>query len=234
MKVRFGLVCSVCSLLYSGQGTSIRSERRSQLKDAGTGVWQSVKEMWSWMTSNGEISLEFFVMSKCPDARTCEQTFLPVLKDLAPLVRTKFTYIGKDEGTEVSCMHGADECAGNMQRLCAQKAELKQLAAFALCQDQDQSAIPGSGEACATQAGIAAQDLQKCVADTGEELLKASVRRAAGLSVSTSCTLQVAEETFCVHDGDWTNCNCGPDKAECLKQKVCELSTHHRKGEFCS
>eukprot|EP00438_Fugacium_kawagutii_P008236 Skav226255 [mRNA] locus=scaffold2708:78602:79765:- [translate_table: standard] len=49
------------------------------------------------------VQVEFFVMSKCPDAKACEDTFLPagVLQDLRSLVEVEFIYIGTEEA-EVS------------------------------------------------------------------------------------------------------------------------------------
>ncbi|CAL1168489.1 unnamed protein product [Cladocopium goreaui] len=85
------------------------------------GLWQSVNSMLRWMMGTNKVQVEFFVMSKCPDAKACEDSFLPVLQDLRSLVDLKFTYIGSAEGQEVQCMHGPSECEGDKQRLCIQQ-----------------------------------------------------------------------------------------------------------------
>lgn len=39
--------------------------------------------------------------------------------------------------------------------------------------------------------------------------LQASVQKASDLSITTSCTLRVNDDTFCVHDGIWRDCGLG-------------------------
>ena len=53
------------------------------------------------------VPVEFFVMSKCPDARMCGEVFGPALKELAPALDLRFSYIADSEKGGFSCMHGA-------------------------------------------------------------------------------------------------------------------------------
>lgn len=188
------------------------------------------------MMGTNKVQVEFFVMSKCPDAKACEDSFLPVLQDLRSLVDLKFTYIGSAEGQEVQCMHGPSECEGDKQRLCIQQvASVEHLITFAQCQDRDQSAITSNGEACAKESSFLKEDLDDCVKKDGDKLLKASVQKASDLFVQTCCTVWVADEAFCVHDGTWKDCgSCGSDKAACLKEKVCALSSDPQKSAVCN
>mmetsp|Transcript_3126 Transcript_3126/g.7276 ORF Transcript_3126/g.7276 Transcript_3126/m.7276 type:complete len:246 (-) Transcript_3126:122-859(-) len=238
-------VCLLLALLLCAGGTSIVArDLRSDAWNQRSDVWQTVRQMMSWLfpsslsdsSASPKVVVEFFVMSKCPDAELCEETFLPVLRDLAGLVEVKFTYIGTVKGTDVECMHGPPECAGDRQRLCVQEtATVPELLSFALCQDKDRAKIPQNGEACATTAGLDTAEVTACWSGTsGDELLKASVKHAAAESIQTSCTVQIQSKDFCVHDGVWRDCgSCGSDKAACLKTKVCGLSKDPRKSEFC-
>ena len=74
----------------------------------------------------GLVKLELAVASKCPDASRCENTFLPqLLASVGDLVDdVSLTFIAESNASEASgftCMHGADECMGNMVQLCAQR-----------------------------------------------------------------------------------------------------------------
>lgn len=82
------------------------------------------------------------VMSACPDAILCESVFDNVLKKVGGKVDLSLTFIGRyvlhqlihhstspqscrpntsEPDFGVTCMHGANECAGNVQELCAMK-----------------------------------------------------------------------------------------------------------------
>eukprot|EP00933_Yihiella_yeosuensis_P047157 TRINITY_DN42859_c0_g1_i1.p1 TRINITY_DN42859_c0_g1~~TRINITY_DN42859_c0_g1_i1.p1 ORF type:complete len:240 (-),score=49.29 TRINITY_DN42859_c0_g1_i1:206-925(-) len=230
------LVCFLCMfLLFPAEAGSlqklgiqrhIRRERNMQLDT---------------MKSN-LVGVEFFVMSKCPDAQACEKTFVPVLKRLAPLVSARFTYIAKLEKGVPHCMHGSAECDGNRQRLCAAEAagsNLTQLLDFALCQDAQQIDIPKTGTACAAAHGFKSDALASCASgERGAALLKASAERAKGQKVSVSCTLRISDKPFCVHNnGGWEACgSCGSDKAACLRKEICSLvpDSNPQKSELCA
>jgi len=236
VKMKAGLLL-ICVLFAVCEGSRLRTTIR------GHAVKERQKQRET-SSRKDAIAVEFFVMAKCPDAKFCEETFLPVLEDLAQLVTVNFTYIADSSKTQengqqpVQCMHGPAECVGDQQRLCAQTALTSRSGAglrFALCQDA--GTIPENGKACAASAGFEAKELEAweaCVrGGVGEELLRASAERALALSISTSCTVHVESQAFCVHDGHWKDCGKCTDKAACLKAKVCELSRHPRKSEFC-
>lgn len=228
------------------EGARLRSRSGVHSPISGHPVQERQSLLSAETSPKHAIAIEFFVMSKCPDAKICEQTFLPVLEDLAQLVTVNFTYIADSSKTQengeqpaVQCMHGPAECVGDQQRLCAQTVLTSRSGTdlrFALCQDA--GTVPENGKACAKSAGFEAVELQAwdaCLSGTlGEELLRASAERAESLSITTSCTLHVESQAFCVHDGQWKDCGSAcTDKADCLKAKVCELSRHPRKSEFC-
>ncbi|GAW05298.1 coiled-coil domain-containing protein 58 [Lentinula edodes] len=65
------------------------------------------------------------VMSRCPDALLCENSMDAVLKKVGEKIDLKLVYIAKINSSEpdfgATCMHGPEECAGNVQQLCAAK-----------------------------------------------------------------------------------------------------------------
>eukprot|EP00440_Ansanella_granifera_P028046 gb/GFBE01030469.1/.p1 GENE.gb/GFBE01030469.1/~~gb/GFBE01030469.1/.p1 ORF type:complete len:275 (+),score=62.68 gb/GFBE01030469.1/:1-825(+) len=239
---------------YAADGKS-DDQRVLRLNKTRTSVgwWESAKQVMGWMMppsiADGlgllpsQVEVEFFVMSMCPDAKACEDVFLPVLRELAPLVNMNFTYIATLQDNSPVCMHGPAECAGDRQRLCVQKqvksdGNASKLLDFASCQDSDLAAVPSNGQACARKAGVIASDFSSCsdAGGAGEALLVASAQRSSDLSIATSCTVRVQGEVFCVHNGDWEGCSsCDDDKAACLKTKVCNSVSSHgtRKSELC-
>lgn len=71
---------------------------------------------------NGKVPLEAHIMSKCPDAKVClHDLILPAMQKVSDKVDFKLSYIGTttDHDDGVVCMHGQEECLGNIIELCA-------------------------------------------------------------------------------------------------------------------
>jgi hypothetical protein len=67
------------------------------------------------------VSLEFFVMSLCPDYHSCARRFFPSLARLFPIINLKLNFIVYSSGGQYECMHGMRECQGNRAQLCAEQ-----------------------------------------------------------------------------------------------------------------
>lgn len=65
------------------------------------------------------IQLDLFVMSRCPDARRCEERINEVLSVVHGITDVRTYYIADYKGPAITCKHGEDECAGDKQQLCA-------------------------------------------------------------------------------------------------------------------
>ncbi|CAK0828578.1 unnamed protein product [Prorocentrum cordatum] len=171
-------------------------------------------------------SVELAVMSMCPDAVVCEQAFAPVLKSMSDQVDLSLSYIGtRDERGAPACMHGAGECEGNVQQLCAHRAakgNVSMLMDFVLCQGEDRKQIPANGRPCAERAGLPLLAWEACSSGPqGSSLLLQSMESAGRRNVRVSCTVFVNGEQFCQHNEEWVNCgSCGDDKAACLRAKL--------------
>eukprot|EP00421_Protoceratium_reticulatum_P064437 CAMPEP_0168421518 /NCGR_PEP_ID=MMETSP0228-20121227/33322_1 /TAXON_ID=133427 /ORGANISM="Protoceratium reticulatum, Strain CCCM 535 (=CCMP 1889)" /LENGTH=228 /DNA_ID=CAMNT_0008435427 /DNA_START=45 /DNA_END=728 /DNA_ORIENTATION=+ len=155
-----------------------------------------------------KVRVDFFVMSKCPDAALCEQTFLPVLKNLASVVNVSFEFIGAERQGVPECMHGPSECMGNRQQICAQQTgDVSKLLDFVACQAADDANIPENGEACLKKTGLG-KEVNDCIdSEQAATLLSNSFGKSRGLNIFTSCTVNVEGQEFCVHDGEWKSCD---------------------------
>ncbi|PGH34237.1 hypothetical protein GX50_02914 [[Emmonsia] crescens] len=72
--------------------------------------------------NSNRVHLEAHIMSKCPDAKYClEELIVPTMVQMHDKVDFRLSFIGSvsNKSSDVSCLHGPDECVGNMIILCA-------------------------------------------------------------------------------------------------------------------
>jgi hypothetical protein len=101
------------------------------------------------------------VMSQCPDALLCEALFDQVLKakQIRDKVDLSLLYIAKYDEDDITCLHGPQECAGNIQQLCVKKyTDASQWWDFVQCQNFQGRAQIGSLETARKCAGTAQFD----------------------------------------------------------------------------
>ncbi|KAG8865422.1 hypothetical protein FRB96_000313 [Tulasnella sp. 330] len=75
---------------------------------------------------NVKVPITLGVMSRCPDALFCEEVFDSVLDEVGfDKVDVTLSFIARFDGFEpkygIKCMHGVQECDGNVQELCTSK-----------------------------------------------------------------------------------------------------------------
>ncbi|WVQ77001.1 hypothetical protein IAR50_006680 [Cryptococcus sp. DSM 104548] len=75
-----------------------------------------------------KVNVTLYVMSRCPDARLCENTFGTVLRtaSIPPKINLSLQFIGSlntssSQPFGVECKHGPKECVGNAHQLCLTK-----------------------------------------------------------------------------------------------------------------
>ncbi|KAF2772788.1 hypothetical protein EJ03DRAFT_266027 [Teratosphaeria nubilosa] len=175
-----------------------------------------------------KVPLEAHIMSKCPDARDClHDMILPTMANVSNKVDFKLSYIGKstDHDDGVQCMHGSEECLGNIIELCAARlySDAKTYLGFTWCLTKDYLDIPKRElvEDCALEHGIDMQKLNDCtMSDDGElsvDMLKKSFNRSAAAGVRKSCTVRLDGDIFCIRDGgEWTECDGGSSPDELI------------------
>jgi hypothetical protein len=183
--------------------------------------------------SDDLVNVEFFVMSKCPDAIKCETLFLPSLLKLSSIVNFTLSFIASEPRlNDFKCPHGIDECTGNRQQLCIQNMYSQTMfIKYLLCQSKQILMIPDNGEECAKQSSnniINWSDVQSCVTTMkSNQLFHNSLERTRASSVQKSCTMHINGRLWCMHDGYWLNCLEGQDPKSFIKS-IC--SRYHGKN----
>lgn len=163
------------------------------------------------------VPLEAHIISKCPDTRDAlRELILPVMQRVVDKVDFTLSYIGHPTANDgVDCMHGPSECMGNIIELCARELypDPKINLGFIMCLTKDYQHIPDRSliEDCALEHAIDFQTLNECATKEdgayGLSLLRDSVRRTAKANVTTSCTIRLNHEIYCVRDdGEWKDC----------------------------
>jgi len=173
-----------------------------------------------------KVPVQLGVMSRCPDALLCENVFNQVIPKVADKVNLSMVYVAKLDSSEsdfgVKCMHGPEECAGNVQQLCVHKYEpMKVWWEFVQCQNyegRDKIGNPDLALKCARAAGInwEVSEAGKCAgldgsgkAREGVQMLQKSVVEGQTLHIQKSCTILISGRKVCVHDGTWKECENG-------------------------
>lgn len=145
----------------------------------------------------------------------------------------KLSFIGKASNNDdmVVCMHGTDECLGNIIELCsaALYPDPKMYLGFTNCMSRDYQQIPEESFVtdCALEFGLDFGKLNDCISKDdgayGIELLRESVTRSAEANVTKSCTVRLNEEIRCIRDGgQWSDCDKG-SSVDSLVRDVKEL-----------
>jgi len=175
--------------------------------------------------NNTRVPIVLGVMSRCPDALLCESVLDSAFDQTWNIINIDLSFVGKindsDSDWGVTCMHGSQECQGNVQELCAINRSQSQEDwwQFVQClnyEGKDQVGDKALAERCAGVASIPWDDedgrkgMKGCVeGDEGKELLKASVRRSKDMGIEKSCTIVISGKKRCVRDGTWKECETG-------------------------
>ncbi|GAX85344.1 hypothetical protein CEUSTIGMA_g12761.t1 [Chlamydomonas eustigma] len=174
------------------------------------------------LDSGFKVSLDLFVMSKCPDAVRCEQRMNDVLKTVQNISKVQTHYIADVAGQNVQCKHGISECLGNQQQLCMLKHTSPQAFwGFIQCQNQDITTVgtSSSAERCLDQVlsevshESVIHKVRSCFnGKEATQLLRESATFTKDKGVVKSCTMWVNGKPRCVHDGGiWYDCPGGPE-----------------------
>ncbi|EGN93050.1 hypothetical protein SERLA73DRAFT_190200 [Serpula lacrymans var. lacrymans S7.3] len=173
------------------------------------------------------------VMSRCPDAMLCESVFNRVLQRVGSKVDISLTFIAKPNTSEpvygVTCMHGTEECAGNVQELCAAKySSTSGWWDFLQCQNfqgREKIGTPETALSCAKAAGIEWENgpAGQCAGEDGQgeegvRLLQESVQNTISMGITKSCTIMINNEKVCIRDGTWYECEGGHAPTDFIRQ----------------
>ncbi|KAH9951687.1 hypothetical protein B0H21DRAFT_717093 [Amylocystis lapponica] len=182
-----------------------------------------------------KVPVTLAVMSRCPDALLCESVFDHVLRRVGSKVDMSLTFVGRINSSEpdfgVTCMHGPDECAGNVQELCAIKyVPTSQWWEFVQCQNyrgRDKVGLPETALQCAKSAKLdwEGSGVGSCAgldgsgkAAEGVQLLQESVKTTRSIGVEKSCTIIINGKQVCIHDETWKQCEDGHTPNDFVRQ----------------
>jgi len=191
--------------------------------------------------SAGSVKVDFYVMSKCPDAAVCESTFGNAVIQLASIIDFHVDYIAKGDPSNYTCLHGPTECVGNTQQLCAQSIygntstpSTLSWWSFAMCQSQTRTQIPDNAQSCANTLSLSFPKISACTnSSQGALLLQESFNRTRAASETISCTVNLNNQFWCQHNGPWVNCAEGNTEAAFIKA-VCKRYTGTNPPPACS
>ncbi|KAE9410480.1 hypothetical protein BT96DRAFT_871390 [Gymnopus androsaceus JB14] len=175
------------------------------------------------------------VMSRCPDAFLCERVWDDVLKKVASKVDLKLVYVAKINSSEpdfgATCLHGPEECAGNVHQLCAAKyAPFANWWEFIHCsnyQGRNKIGLPETARKCAqtAQIDLETSGMGECMGldgsgkgTEGVKLLHESIAYGKTIGLQKSCTVYINGEKVCVHDETWKECENGHTVADFTRQ----------------
>ncbi|NMB76134.1 MAG: thioredoxin domain-containing protein [Myxococcales bacterium] len=144
-----------------------------------------------------KVSVELYVMSKCPYCAQIMEELGPLLEDLRDHVDFRVGFVGTEVEGRLSAMHGESEVAGNLLEICVQRLFGNALPGFMRCMGRNLRAIPEGWESCAAAVGVDVSAVRTC-ADSGEgqQLLRESYREASARGVRGSPTLFIGGEKY--------------------------------------
>ncbi|KAI9638194.1 uncharacterized protein MKK02DRAFT_22219 [Dioszegia hungarica] len=180
------------------------------------------------------VNVTLYVMSRCPDARTCEAVFEQVLgsQSVQNKVHLKMNYIATRNASEplgYTCKHGALECVGNAHQLCLHKhLPLPTFYANLGCQNRDFADIGKLSltKRCADASGVDwnASGVGACIEGSeAEALLQNNLAQTIADGVTMSCTISIDSTIMrgarrCTVDGGmWSGCNDGHTAADFVR-----------------
>eukprot|EP00798_Chlamydomonas_sp_ICE-L_P017625 gene17625-23966_t len=142
----------------------------------------------------GQVKIEAYVMSLCPDAMLCESKLSKALNQVGRLVKFKTKYIATvTESGGIECMHGEKECAGNMQQLCLEHYVPDKLLSFIMCQNSVPKSVGSKIQAdyCMIQEKLddnTRATITACYSGKeGADLLRTSAEATAAKGIKKSC-----------------------------------------------
>jgi len=189
----------------------------------------------SWSSNSLRVPVTLGVMSRCPDALLCETLFDSVIPRVAKKIDLALAYVatfnGSDPDFGATCMHGPDECAGNVQQLCVAKhTPMRTWWEFVMCQNyQGRGRIgsPDVAQMCARTHNIDWEEsgVGQCIGLDGSgkgregvQLLHDSIRFTKSLGITTSCTVVINKQKVCIHDEIWQRCENGHEVKDFVDQ----------------
>lgn len=174
--------------------------------------------------AKSRVDVNVYVMSQCPYGVKVENTLTALARKMGPGMHLELDYIGRDQGGELTSMHGDDEVAGDKLQLCvSQHAPYNVWLSFLDCQNRNWRSIPQGWEACATETGVDVETLRTCYESSeAVQLLRDSFARSAAKGARGSPTIFIGGEK---HSGSRSE--------RVFAQAVCRHFTPGSEPSYC-
>ncbi len=126
-----------------------------------------------------KVTLELFVMSKCPFGVKVENDLTPVIRALGDSLDFRLDFIGTERDGRLTALHGESEVLGDKIQICARRHHPDVYMDLIVCMNEDYRSIPEGWERCANKCGVSIETVNNCARGTeGEALLRESFQRA--------------------------------------------------------
>jgi predicted DsbA family dithiol-disulfide isomerase len=126
-----------------------------------------------------KVTVELFVMSKCPFCVEAEKSLVAVVRAMGDTVAFSLDFVGSERDGKLTALHGEDEVKGNLIQICAKRHHPDGYMQLILCMNENQRGIPQGWEQCANRAGVSIEVVKTCAeGEEGENLLRESYDRS--------------------------------------------------------
>lgn len=144
------------------------------------------------------VTVDLYVMSKCPYGVQAEDFFAPVLKELGNSVDFNLNFIAGDSGNgSFGSLHGPTEVAGDIVDLCAIKYEPNKYMDLITCMNDDPSSIPDNWQDCSKKLGLNTNSIKTCSEGSeGKQLLSDSIKKSEAANAQGSPTIIINGEDY--------------------------------------
>lgn len=150
--------------------------------------------------TDGQVKVDFYVMSQCPYGTQVEDAIKPVLDELRDGVDFNLDFIARASGRgKFQSLHGQPEVQGDIVQLCAAKyyPENHRYMDMVVCMNENARAIPGNWEGCAKRVRLNVEKIKECYeGDEGKQLLTESTKRANAAQARGSPTIYINDQPY--------------------------------------
>jgi len=144
------------------------------------------------------VTVDFYVMSKCPYGIQAEDFIAPVLEKLGSAVDFNLNFIAGDSGNgQFNSLHGATEVQGDIVQLCAEKYEPQKYMKLVSCMNKDANSIPDNWQDCSKSLGLNSNSIKTCSEGSeGKQLLSDSIKKANAVNAGASPTIIINGQAY--------------------------------------
>jgi len=144
-----------------------------------------------------KVTVELFVMSKCPFCPQVEKDLESVARVMGDAVVFSLDFVGAEREGRLTALHGEDEVKGNLIQICAKRHHPDNYMRLIHCMNENQRSIPQGWEQCANRAGVSIEAIQACAeGEEGRNLLRDSYQRSKAKKAVGTPTILINGESY--------------------------------------